>query len=91
MKRRRTIEGVKVHRRVRILVLIMNGDEDFIVNKNKQNCDAAKIDRKNDRLIHKHICALTITQTYTDRYFSKLTSMMHLYQYLPSVRAPLSP
>ena len=72
MKRRRTIEGMKVHRRVRILVLIMKGDEDFTVNENRQNGDTAKIDRKNDRLIHKHICALTITQTYTDRYFSKL-------------------
>ena len=48
---------MKVHRRVRILVLIMTGDEDFTMNENKQNCDTAKIDRKNDRLIHKHTSA----------------------------------
>ena len=56
---------MKVHRRVRILVLIMTGDEDFTMNENKQNCDAAKIDRKNDRLIHKHTSAHSQSHRHT--------------------------
>ena len=62
---------MKVHRRVRILVLIMKGDEDYIVNENKQNkqkCEAAKIDRKNDRLIHKHTRAYSYAHSQSHRH-----------------------
>ena len=68
MKIRRTIEGMKVHRRVRILVLIMKGDEDFTVNENKQNCDTAKIDSTNDRLIHKHTSAHSYAHSQSHRH-----------------------
>ena len=92
------IEGMKVHRRVRILVLIMKverrvrilvlimkGDEDFIVNKNKQNCDTAKIDRKIDRLIHKHTRAHSYTHSQSHRHTQTIFLKTNFYDAFSSV------